>query len=115
MLRCSSADPLRHRIFAMKSKGASDAGIVSQIVREEGIVALASPPAEGLGPIITWVMPGLVLVIGFFVYSAYVRRNRKTPDPISAGDQAMMDRFRNELDPDEEDFEGVRPARSDRQ
>jgi cytochrome c-type biogenesis protein CcmH/NrfF len=100
MLRCSSADPLRHRIFDMKNNGVSDGEIVNQIVREEGIVALASPPGEGLGPIVTWVTPGLVLVIGFFVYSAYVRRNRRAPEPISSGDQALMDRFRHELDPD---------------
>src|SRR3954454_21306578 len=63
MLRCSSADPLRHRIFNMKSKGMSDTAIVSDIVREQGIVALASPPTEGLGPIVTWVMPGVALLI----------------------------------------------------
>ncbi|HEY7211181.1 MAG TPA: cytochrome c-type biogenesis protein CcmH, partial [Bryobacteraceae bacterium] len=72
MLRCSSADPLRHRIFSMKTKGMSDTAIVNEIVREQGIVALASPPAEGLGPIVTWVMPGVALAIGFCIWWAFV-------------------------------------------
>ena len=98
MLRCSSADPLRHRIFESKQKGMTDDAIVNAVVREEGIVALASPPSTGLGPIITWVMPGLVLVLGFFVYTAFVRRNRKTPAPISATDEALIERYRGQMD-----------------
>ncbi len=79
MLRCSSADPLRRRIYTQKSQGMSDDAIVNSVVREEGIVALSSPPGQGLGPVVTWVMPGLVLVLGFFVYSAFVRRHKQEP------------------------------------
>ena len=103
MLRCSSADPLRHRIFTMKSKGMSDAAIVNDIVREQGIVALASPPTEGLGPIITWVMPGVVLLIGFWIYSAFVRRHRKAPAPLTAGDESLIERYRTQIDRELED------------
>lgn len=103
MLRCSSADPLRHRIYAMKQKGMSDNAVVDSVVREEGIVALSSPPAQGIGPIVTWVMPGLVLVIGFFIYSAFVRRHRQTPPALTADDQALINRFRSEVDRDWDD------------
>jgi len=98
MMRCGSADPMRHRIYTMKSKGMSDTDIVNSIVREEGIVALASPPAAGLGPIVTWVMPGLVLVLGFFVYSAFVRRHRKEPAPLTEVDEKLIERFRTQID-----------------
>ena len=98
MMRCGSADPMRHRIYTMKSKGMSDNDIVNSIVREEGIVALASPPAAGLGPIVTWVMPGLVLVLGFFVYSAFVRRHRKEPAPLTEVDEKLIERFRAQID-----------------
>ena len=37
----------------------SDDAIVSTIVREEGIVALSSPPSGSLGGLITWLMPGI--------------------------------------------------------
>ena len=98
MLRCRSADPMRHRIYALKAQGMSDDAVVNTIVREEGIVALASPPGQGLGPVITWVMPGFALLIGFGIYTAFVRRNRKPPEPLSAGDQALIDRFRTQID-----------------
>ncbi len=111
MLRCSSADPLRHRIFESKQKGMTDDAIVNAVVREEGIVALASPPSNGLGPIITWVMPGLVLVLGFFVYTAFVRRNRKTPVPISATDEALIERYRGQMDRELDDEPGPSKTR----
>jgi cytochrome c-type biogenesis protein CcmH len=97
MIHCGSADPMRQRIFQMKQAGESDDAVVSTIVREDGIVALASPPGSGWG-LLTWVMPGIALVIGFFVYSAYVRRNRKAPEQMTAGDQAVLDRFSSQID-----------------
>ena len=98
MLRCGSADPLRKRIHDSKERGLSDDAIVNAIVREQGIVALASPPATGLGPIVTWVMPGLVLAIGFWIYSAFVRRHRKAPVPLSQVDASLIERYRHEMD-----------------
>lgn len=98
MLHCDSADPMRHRIYGMQAKGMSDKAIVSAIVREQGIVALASPPGEGFGPMITWVMPGVMLLIGFWIYSTYVRRNRKQPDMLTPVDQAVIDRFHAQID-----------------
>lgn len=98
MLSCSSADPLRRRIYNMKAAGLSDTDIVNTIVREQGVVALSSPPAGSFGGLITWLMPALVLLIGFFVYSSFVRRNRKAPEPLSSSDQAMIDRFRTQMD-----------------
>lgn len=98
MIRCSSADPIRRRIYDLQKAGMSDAAIVNAIVREDGIVALAAPPAQGIGGVITWTMPGLALLIGFFIYSRYVRRNRKQPEPLSAADRAMIERFRSQID-----------------
>jgi cytochrome c-type biogenesis protein CcmH/NrfF len=102
-LRCSSADPLRHRIFESMQKGMSDESIVNDIVREEGIVALASPPTQGLGPIVTWIMPGIALLIGLWIWSAFVRRNRKTPAPLTPTDESLIDRYRAQMDRELED------------
>jgi cytochrome c-type biogenesis protein CcmH/NrfF len=106
MLRCGSADPMRHRIFNMKQQGVSDDAIVSQIVQEEGIVALATPPGQGFWPIMTWVMPGIALVIGFLIYSRWVKRNQQAPVALSDSERATLERFQNhidkELDRDEE-------------
>ena len=97
MLHCSYAGPMRQRIYDMKGRYLSDDYIVNAIVREQGIVALAAPPAEGFGGILTWVMPGVVLVLGFFVYTWYVRRNQKAPAPLSASDQAIVNRYQDEM------------------
>jgi cytochrome c-type biogenesis protein CcmH len=108
MLHCSSADPMRRRIHEMKARGLSDDDVVNTIVREEGVVALSSPPAEGFG-LVTWIMPPVVLLVGFFVYSWYVRRNRQEPQPLSPGDQAVIERFRAQIDRELEDH----PAKDD--
>ena len=82
----------------MKVKGATDDAIANTTVREEGIVALAAPPTAGLGPIVTWVMPGVALVIGFFIYSSYVRRHRQAPEALTVQDTATLERFRTQID-----------------
>jgi cytochrome c-type biogenesis protein CcmH/NrfF len=45
-----------------------------------------------------WLMPGIALLIGFWIYSAYVRRNRKAAAPITPVDQALIDRFQKQID-----------------
>ena len=81
----------------MKSQGKSDDAVVNSIVREEGVVALSSPPAEGFG-LFTWVMPGVALLIGFFIWSSFVRGARKKPEQLSEADHAMIERFRTQMD-----------------
>ena len=98
MLRCDSADPMRRRIADMKRQGMSDDAIVNSIVREQGVVALASPPASSFGGLITWIMPGIALVAGFLIYSAYVRRHRREPEPMTSFDRAIIERFRDQID-----------------
>jgi cytochrome c-type biogenesis protein CcmH/NrfF len=98
MMRCSSADPLRHRIYTLKQKGMSDSAVIETIVREEGIVALASPPVKGLGPLVTWLMPGIVLVIGFFIYWTFVKRHRREPAPLTPTDESLIERYRGQID-----------------
>jgi cytochrome c-type biogenesis protein CcmH/NrfF len=102
MLHCGSADPTRRRIHEMKARGLGDDAVVNTIVREEGIVALSSPPAAGFA-LITWIVPPVVLLMGFFVYSWYVRRNRQEPQPLSQADAAVMDRFRAQIERDLEE------------
>lgn len=97
MLHCSFADPMRRRIYEMKARAMSDDDVVNTIVRQEGIVALASPPAQGFA-LLTWIMPPLALLIGFFIYSWYVRRNRREPEQLSPVDQAVIDRFHAQIE-----------------
>ena len=97
MIKCHSADPMRRRIHDMQAVGITDDQIVQTIVQEEGIVALASPPATGWG-LFTWLMPGIALLLGFYVYTVWVRRNKAAPVAITAKDNALMERFRDQMD-----------------
>lgn len=109
MVHCESADPLRHKIAQMQSEGKNDETIVSAIVKQEGIVALASPPATGFG-LFTWVMPAVALLLGFWVYSLYIRKNRKVPDTLTVQDQATLDRFRSQIGAEIDDDEEAAPS-----
>lgn len=109
MIRCHSADPMRHRIHDMQAAGNTDDQIIQTIVQEEGIVALASPPTTGWG-LFTWVMPGIALMLGFWVYSSWVRRNAK---PVAAHAQvsnAVLDRFRDQIDRELDDSDQGVPS-----
>lgn len=101
MLRCDSSDPKRRRIFEMKSQGLSDDAIVNTFVREEGAVALSSPQPLNL---VTWLGTPVALLLGFWLYTSFIRRNRKPVAPISSEDQAMIDRFRPHFDPEFDDL-----------
>ncbi len=100
MLRCDSSDPKRRRIFEMKSQGMSDDAIVNSFVREEGAVALSLPQPLNL---VTWLGTPVALLLGFWVYTSFVRRNRRPVGPISTEDQAMIDKFRPQFDPEFDD------------
>jgi cytochrome c-type biogenesis protein CcmH/NrfF len=95
MIGCGSADPMRRRIYDMQARGITDDAIVKQVVQEQGIVALSGQQPL---PWIAWLMPGIALILGFGVYTAYVRRNRRQPIPPSASDEATLDRYRAQID-----------------
>jgi cytochrome c-type biogenesis protein CcmH/NrfF len=109
MIRCHSADPMRHRIHDMQAVGISDDAIVQTIVQEEGIVALSSPPGTGWG-LLTWVMPGIVLLLGFFAYTQWVRRNQGVPTAMTATDTALLERFRDQIDREMDEPSGKTPG-----
>ena len=105
MLHCGFSDPLRKRIYEQKNQGVSDQDVIASIVREQGVIALAQPQPLGL---FVWLMPGIALGLGFLIYSRYVGRHRQEPAPLTAGDQALIDRFRAEVDREDDDI--PRPA-----
>jgi len=102
MLHCHFADPMRRRIHDMQKAGMSDDEIVRDIVREEGVVALSSPPTSGWG-LFTWVMPFFAIGIGLWVYTLWVRRNRQPAAEAHPVDSAVLDRFRDQIEAETED------------
>lgn len=105
MLRCDSSDPKRRRIFEMKSQGMSDDAIVQSFVREEGTVALSSPQPLSL---LTWLGTPIALLIGFWIYTSFIRRNRKPAVAMSTEDHAMIERYRSQFDSEFDDSADVR-------
>ncbi len=91
---------MRHRIFDMQAKGMKDDAIVNSIVQEQGVIALA-----GQQPLawIAWLMPPIALLLGFWVYSSWVRRNRGQPAILNSEEQATLDRFRSHIASEIED------------
>jgi cytochrome c-type biogenesis protein CcmH/NrfF len=100
MIRCHFADPMRRRVHDMQKAGMTDDEIVRDIVREEGIVALSSPPTTGWG-LFTWVMPFFAIGIGLWVYTLWVRRNRQPAAEVQPMDAALLERFRDQIEAEE--------------
>jgi len=103
MIRCHFADPMRRRVHDMQKAGMTDDEIVRDIVREEGIVALSSPPTTGWG-LFTWLMPFFAIGIGLWVYTLWVRRNRQPAVEVHPVDTALLDRFRDQIEAESEDL-----------
>ncbi len=111
MLRCDSADPKRRRIFDMQARGMSDDAIVNTFVREEGAVALSSPLPLHL---VTWLATPAALLLGFWAYMSFIRRNRTVSNSLSADDQAMIDRYQERMDRDLDDTVAHQRAGADK-
>jgi len=101
---------MRARLKKMTDSGMSDTTILNTIVKEQGVVALAAPPATGWG-LLTWIMPGVALVLGFFIYSWWVRRNKQQgPEAVSASDRAVLDRFRDQIESELDEPDEISPG-----
>jgi cytochrome c-type biogenesis protein CcmH len=101
---------MRARLKKMTDSGVSDTAILNTIVKEQGVVALASPPATGWG-LLTWIMPGVALIIGFFIYSWWVRRNKQQgPETVSESDRALLDRFRDQIQSELDEPDEISPG-----
>ncbi len=100
----------------MQAAGKTDDQIVQTIVQEEGIVALSSPPASGGWGLFTWVMPGVALLLGFWMYTSWVRRNSQKPaEAYPQTDNAVLTRFRDQIDRELEASDPGAPSQKPKQ
>jgi cytochrome c-type biogenesis protein CcmH len=100
MLECHYSKPARERIAALQAAGRSDAQIVDVFVKDEGIRALAAPPAEGFN-LLAWVMPFVAIAAGLAVIWLFIQRFRK-PEPAGravAGAETLS-RYQSRIDKD---------------
>jgi cytochrome c-type biogenesis protein CcmH/NrfF len=83
MIGCGYSSPARRKIAEMQAAGASDEQIIAKFVEEQGIRALAVPPARGFN-VTVWLAPVAMLLIGLYAIYVYIRRFRQ-PSPVAAG------------------------------
>ena len=101
MLHCHYSDPAREKIISMVKAGKSDDVIVKSFVDQEGLSALATPPAEGFN-LLAWVMPWIAVAIGLAAIAWFIKRYRpkaavETAPPV---DEEMLARYRDRIDKD---------------
>jgi cytochrome c-type biogenesis protein CcmH/NrfF len=98
MPRCGYSIPKRKQIADMQSAGMADDAIVDHFVKAEGVVTLSTPPTTSLGGLISWAMPGIMLLLGFWVYLRYVRGRQAQPVPLTDKDEALIERYKSHMD-----------------
>jgi cytochrome c-type biogenesis protein CcmH/NrfF len=100
MLECHYSLPARQKIAAMQEKGDSDDTIVASFVKENGISALSSPPAEGFNRL-GYLMPIFGVLAGLLAIFLFMKRSRKPlPAHVPELDSEMLARYRDRIDKD---------------
>ena len=101
MLECHYSLPARQKIAAMQREGQSDDTILAGFVKESGISALASPPAEGFN-ILGYLMPLIGIVAGLGAIVLFLNKSKQTriPATVRPLDNEMLARYKERIDKD---------------
>jgi cytochrome c-type biogenesis protein CcmH len=99
MLGCHYAQPARERIAKLAAMGMSDQNIIDQFVREQGLKALAVPPAEGFN-ILAWAMPFIAIGLGLMAIWFWIVRFRKPAAPAPELPPEVLARYKDRIDQD---------------
>jgi cytochrome c-type biogenesis protein CcmH len=99
MLGCHYALPSREKIAAMQSQRTSDQAIVDRFVKEQGLRALAVPPAQGFN-FLAWAMPFIAIALGVAAIWLYIRRFHRKSAPASALDPEVLERYKERIEKD---------------
>lgn len=99
--QCPSAVPMRAKIEEQIVAGIDDDAIVAGFVEEYGKVALATPPPEGID-LAAWVMPGLAILIGFFILFYFIagwlaKKKLRLASTRAPVDPTLTERIEKEL------------------
>jgi len=99
MLGCHYATPRREAIARMLAEGKSDSQIVDATVKEQGIQALVTPPAEGFN-ILAWVMPFVAIGLGLLAITYFIRRMSAKRAAAEAPDlpRELLDKYHDQIE-----------------
>ena len=87
---CGYAQQQHERIKKMLASGQTPQAIVDAYVRESGLEILSKPPAKGFY-LAAWLMPPLVLLLGFLGVRSVLRSWSKTKIPATPTAQPARD------------------------
>ena len=98
---CGYAQQQHERIKKMLASGQTPQAIVDAYISEFGLEILSKPPAKGFN-LTAWLMPPLVLLLGFFGVRSVLRAWSKTKIPATpatqlARDAPYLDRLESDL------------------
>lgn len=99
MLGCHYATPKREQIAKMLGEGKNEEQIVNAAVKQEGLQALVTPPAEGFN-VLAWLMPFIMIGLGLVVIGFFIKR--MSAKRAAAGtpelDDAVLDRYHDQIE-----------------
>lgn len=101
MLECHYSLPARQKIATLQQQGQSDDTILASFVKESGISALSSPPAEGFN-ILGYLMPiiGIVAGLGAILFFLNKSKQKRIPATVPPLDNEMLARYKERIDKD---------------
>jgi cytochrome c-type biogenesis protein CcmH len=104
MLECHYSHPARQKIGNMQKAGMNDQQIVDAFVKEQGIVALATPPMQGFN-ILAWTMPFIAIAIGLVAIAFWMKRFRTVRPVLQPIDEVADERYRKRIEQEMADLD----------
>ena len=101
MLECHYSLPARQKIATLQQQGQPDDTILASFVKESGISALSSPPAEGFN-ILGYLMPIIGIVAGLGAILLFLKKSKQNriPATVPPLDNEMLARYKERIDKD---------------
>ncbi len=101
MLECHYSLPARQKIATLQQQGQSDETILASFVKESGIAALSSPPAQGFN-ILGYLMPMVGIVVGLGAIFLFMKRSKQKEIPATVPplDNEMLARYQERINKD---------------
>jgi|ERR1051326_3626436 cytochrome c-type biogenesis protein CcmH len=99
MLGCHYATPKREQIQKALAEGKGDQQIVDAMVKEQGLQALVTPPAEGFN-ILAWLMPFVMIGVGLLAIAFFIRYMNAKRAAAEAPEvpREVLDRYHEQIE-----------------
>ncbi len=100
MLGCHYSHPSREKIAKMQAAGVNDKAIIDSFVKEQGLRALAVPPAEGFNAL-AWTMPFIAIGLGLIAIWLWIKKfHPKRAAPMPELPPEVLARYQERIDQD---------------